>query len=625
MGAPSTHDTSGARGSLVYSPPLRITGMDAAEFTARLQGSAAGQGLLQVTGAPRCGVLFHYIEYGTVGGAAEPTRASGALMLPTGSDPACTGARPIVLYAHGTSPEKAYNIADITDLSRPGASEGLLIVAMYAAQGFAVVAPNYAGYDTSPLPYHPYLNAEQQSSEMVDALTAARKAMKNLGAGDSGRLFITGYSQGGHVAMATHRALQAAGQTVTASAPMSGPYALAAFADAVYYGNVNLGATLFTPLLSTSYQKAYGNIYGKTTDLYEAAYAEGIETLLPSKMGAAELFRQGKLPQAAVFSSTPPVPSMAAITPPTSPADQAALFALGFGTPHLVTNAARLAYLQDAMAHPDGAVPVPTTGAPAAAPGHPMRQALRKNDMRSWTPKRPMLLCGGRADPTVFYGLNTQVMQGYWSAPSPAAAPAGLLNVLDVDSAPGVNDPFAAVKLGFASAKASVAAAGGGQCRGAGLPRHVGPTVLQRRSACVLSAGPRIGHVIFRRRQNHEKNAFPGGCRHAAGALQRGDGAAVFCACGRGAYFAPLHGLRCGGAHAATAAFRYRPGGAVGQHAVLHCGALDQRQPGSRVCGRLPPPPTLRPPSSRPHCQRMCWRTRGRCWPGFGRLRPPCS
>ena len=74
-------------------------------------------------------------------------------------------------------------------------------------------------------------------------------------------------------------------------------------------------------------------------------------------------------------------------------------------------------------------------------------------------------------------------------------------------------------------------------------------------------------------------------------ALQRGDGAAVFCACGRGAYFAPLHGLRCGGAHAATAAFRYRPGGAVGQHAVLHCGALDQRQPGSRVCGGLPPHP----------------------------------
>ena len=141
MGAPSVHATSGARGSLVYNPPLRITYMDAAEFTARMQGSASGKSLLQVAGAPRCGVQFHYIEYGTVGGAAEPTTATGALMLPTGTDPACAGPRPIVLYAHGTTTEKAYNIADITDPARPGASEGSLIAAMYAAQGFVVVAP----------------------------------------------------------------------------------------------------------------------------------------------------------------------------------------------------------------------------------------------------------------------------------------------------------------------------------------------------------------------------------------------------------------------------------------------------------------------------------------------------
>ena len=34
-----------------------------------------------------------------------------------------------------------------------------MIAAMYAAQGFIVVAPNYAGYDISTLGYHPYLNA----------------------------------------------------------------------------------------------------------------------------------------------------------------------------------------------------------------------------------------------------------------------------------------------------------------------------------------------------------------------------------------------------------------------------------------------------------------------------------
>jgi hypothetical protein len=102
-----------------------------------------------------------------------------------------------------------------------------------------------------------------------------------------------------------------------------------------------------------------------------------------------------------------------------------------------------------------------TTGAQAAAP-HPLRKAFKANDLRNWTPQRPVLLCGGNADPTVFYGANTALMQNLWSAPSPLALPAGLLTVLDVDSASaGAADPFAAVKAGFAQAKAGAAAQGG--------------------------------------------------------------------------------------------------------------------------------------------------------------------
>ena len=303
---------------------------------------------------------------------------------------------------------------------------------------------------------------------MIDALTAARKAIPRLSSSDSGKLFITGYSQGGHVAMATHKAMQAAGSTVTASAPMSGPYALAAFGDAVYYGNVNLGSTIFTPLLTTAYQKAYGNLYTNPSELYSAPYATGIETLLPSLTSVTTLIQQGRLPQTAMFSSTPPTapagspPSLQAtlnaITPPTSPASLAPLFALGFGASPLVSNSARLAYLLDAVANPDGAVPALTTGAQPAAPKHPMRIAGKLNDLRNWTPTRPVLLCAGNADPTVFYSLNTQLMQGYWSAPSPARPAAGLLTVLDVDSAPtGATDPYAAAKGGFAQAKAGTA------------------------------------------------------------------------------------------------------------------------------------------------------------------------
>lgn len=50
--------------------------------------------------------------------------ATGALMVPTGSDPECQGPRLIVVYAHGTAVDQTYNIAL---LKNPSACEGLLL------------------------------------------------------------------------------------------------------------------------------------------------------------------------------------------------------------------------------------------------------------------------------------------------------------------------------------------------------------------------------------------------------------------------------------------------------------------------------------------------------------------
>ncbi len=455
-----SQDSAPARGVLMQTPPPRITSLSAADFTASLQASASGQGLLQWAGAPACGIDVQYIKYGTVGGANEVTNASGALIVPTGSDAKCTGARPIVLYAHGTNITKRYNLADFADNTNPAYSEAVMLAALYAAQGYIVVAPNYAGYDSSPLSYHPYLNADQQSKEMIDILSAAKKALPTLASPTtaSAKLFITGYSQGGHVAMATHRAMQAAGMPVTASAPMSGPYALAAQSDATFYGNVNAGGTIFSPMIFTSFQKAYGNLYSSPSDIYEATYATGIETLLPGLDDFTSVITSGKLPQLALFSSTPPAPAFAAITPPVSGTPIDALFAAGFGTLNLIKNSARLSYLMDAMANPDGVVPAFTNGAPAANPQNKIRLAAVKNDLRGWSPAAPVLLCAGNGDPTVFYSLNTGLMGALWG---PQVA-AHLVTVLDVDSAvTGATDPFAAAKMGFAATRNAMAVAAG--------------------------------------------------------------------------------------------------------------------------------------------------------------------
>src|SRR5271156_6824919 len=204
----ATIATSTAHGTLAVDPPFRIASLSAATFQAELAATSSGAQLLQITGNSSCGVDFYYIKFWTLGGAGETTESSGALMVPTGAAPACSGPRPIVLYAHGTNPLKTLNIADITNTTN---TEGALIAATFAAQGYIVVAPNYAGYDISTLGYHPFLNAEQQSGEMIDALTAARAALPATFAAstsDNGKLFITGYSEGGHVAMATERAME---------------------------------------------------------------------------------------------------------------------------------------------------------------------------------------------------------------------------------------------------------------------------------------------------------------------------------------------------------------------------------------------------------------------------------
>jgi len=296
---------------------------------------------------------------------------------------------------------------------------------------------------------------------MIDALTAARKALGNIPAAatlDGGKLFISGYSEGGHVAMATHRAMQQAAMKVTAAAPMSGPYATAAFLDAIFFGDVNLGSTEFFPLIVAGSQNSYkGNpLFRVTTDIIESAYATGFDTLLPG-LPFATLVQQGKLPLTELFNSTPPAPQFAGITPPTTPPAEAPLFALGFGANNLVKNSYRLGYLVDALTNPDGVVPSVTTGLPPVNPQHPLRIVAKLNDLRSWVPLSPVILCGGNADPTVFYSLNTQTMQAFWT---PQLIAPQLLTVLDVDSAPtGPTDPFAAAKVGFAQAKAAVAAA----------------------------------------------------------------------------------------------------------------------------------------------------------------------
>jgi hypothetical protein len=239
---------------------------------------------------------------------------------------------------------------------------------------------------------------------------------------------------------------------------------LEAFGDALFYGDVDLGSTEFAPLLTTSYQKAYGNVYSTPSDVYSSTYATGIETLLPSDTPIATIFANNLLPETALFDSTTPVVSISgnlaesaeltallsvpgSATYPLAATAQTPLFALGFGSPYLVNNSYRVSYILDAASNPDGAVPTPSTGVPLAAtePTQGLRQAFYKNDLRNggWSPSSPTLLCGGDQDPTVYFSVNTETMATFWSP----LVQAGLITVLDVSGTP--SGPFAGVQTAF--------------------------------------------------------------------------------------------------------------------------------------------------------------------------------
>jgi hypothetical protein len=432
------------RGHLLENPPARLGLYSVSELIGKITDGTLSRWLLGETFTPKCAVAVHQLRYGTVGARGEPTTASGALMIPDGPDAACQSPRPIVLYAHGKRNLRSFNIADLSGQTN---YEGLLLALALAGDGYIVVAPNYAGYDSSTLDYHAFLHADQQAADMMDALAAAREALPGIGMLHNEKLFITGYSQGGYVAMATHRALQIAGIPVTASAPMSGPYALSAFGDAVFMGEVGRGAVEEFIMLASGYQRAYGNLYSSPTEIFEPQYVSA-GALLPGTADTNTFVDEGRIPQSAVFDSTPPAPEFAGMTPATTAVRYAEVFAEGFGTDHLLTNAYRLAYLQDALNSPDGGYPDTTNGLPPADPAHPLRQALKENDLRNWSPTSPVLLCAGDEDPVVFY-LNTLLMEGYWAS----NAPESRVTVLNVDAPPGQRGPYKPLRKRFAEVK----------------------------------------------------------------------------------------------------------------------------------------------------------------------------
>ena len=362
-------------GSLIDTPAL-ITTLSKAQLDA--------SPLVALSGKAKCDVKVISLNYVTPGAKGETSNASGVLLLPTGAD--CSAAAPLVAYAKGTDVQKPRTLTNPTD------GETGLLAAMYAGQGYAVVATDYLGFAKSNYSYHPYLHADSEATTVIDSIRAARNAALTLGASLNGKVMLTGYSQGGHASMAAHRAIEKSLSSeinVVAGAHLAGPYNLSGsmkLTDAI------AGYQFFVPYLITAWQKIYGNLYSDVKTAFKAPYSDWIETLLPNPtLTYTTLVTSGKLP--GMNGETPNQARDALFQP---------------------------AFTSDILTNPNNATFL----------------AAQKNDLLDWTPQSQVLLCGGSGDPTVPPAIHQAVMKK-------AFDDKGLKNVTSVDV-----DPFIVATYG---------------------------------------------------------------------------------------------------------------------------------------------------------------------------------
>ncbi|MEO8280766.1 MAG: lipase family protein, partial [Ideonella sp.] len=173
---------------------------------------------------PVYSVATYRLVYRTIDGRGRELSASGLVSVPV--KPAGS-ISPIISYQHGTT---------FTDAEAPSMhAQGDEAAVIMASLGYIVIAADYVGFGVSKGEEHPYLLAKPSGAAVLDLLAAARSWRRANQVGDNGQLFLLGYSEGGYVTMAAHRAMQTEQSpdlsTLVLTVPGSGPYDVSATLD----------------------------------------------------------------------------------------------------------------------------------------------------------------------------------------------------------------------------------------------------------------------------------------------------------------------------------------------------------------------------------------------------------
>ncbi len=235
------------------------------------------------------GIEVFTLIYKTVDKYGNLINASGLLAIPLGINLPLS----IVSDQHGTifSNEEAPSNNPLN----------ANVIMMSVINGFILAMPDYIGFGASKDKLHPYLIEEPSANAVIDMIKAVKKYCSSNNIPLSGKLFLSGYSEGGYVTMAALKKIEEEYPDidVTAVAPMAGPYNLKRTADFTLISNM-LNYSPFIAYITYAYNEYYG--WDRLDEIINEPFASKLPSLFDgSKKGddilkeltnmTAELFR----------------------------------------------------------------------------------------------------------------------------------------------------------------------------------------------------------------------------------------------------------------------------------------------------------------------------------------------
>lgn len=212
-------------------------------------------------------VLRYKLTYRTVSAHGHPTVASGLVAF---TDEALIS-RTMVNYNHAT-------VVDKSNVPTESSWESSYALCTLITKENVIVASDYLGLGDSTESFQSYLHLPSQVVNNVHLFEAAEELLNSFDIRLEKQVVLAGYSQGAHVALATHQYLDQRGHrgwNVTATVAMSGPFSLSSYGlHALSYKPKKGKSALFTALIIFGYQNIYGNLFDTVEEIFRPKYQD---------------------------------------------------------------------------------------------------------------------------------------------------------------------------------------------------------------------------------------------------------------------------------------------------------------------------------------------------------------